>query len=106
MPQPDSPPSSEAAIPSRTENGGPASLVLQRERSCYPVSHIATRFGMRLRDLRKSKRLTQDMMAAQFGIDRSFISDLERGHKSICLPLLDVLAKGLNLSLSDLLRNL
>ncbi len=45
-------------------------------------------------------------MATEFGIDRSFISDLERGQKAICLPLLDVLARGLNLSLSDLLNNL
>ncbi len=78
----------------------------QNDRSSYPVNHIAHRFGVRLRDLRKAHNLTQSRMAAEFGIDRSFISDLERGQKAVCLPLLDVLARGLNLSLSDLLDDL
>lgn len=82
------------------------SLPPQSDRSSYPVNHIAHRFGVRLRDLRKAHNLTQSRMATEFGIDRSFISDLERGQKAICLPLLDVLARGLNLSLSDLLNNL
>ena len=85
---------------------GPSTVPLGHDRSTYPVNHIAHRFGVRLRDLRKAQRLTQSRMAAEFGIDRSFISDLERGQKAICLPLLDVLARGLNLSLSDLLQNL
>ncbi len=76
------------------------------DRTSYPVNHIAHRFGVRLRDLRKANNLTQSKMAAEFGIDRSFISDLERGQKAICLPLLDVLARGLHLSLSDLLHDL
>ncbi len=79
---------------------------LPNERSSYPVNHIAHRFGVRLRDLRKANHLTQSRMAAEFGIDRSFISDLERGQKAVCLPLLDVLARGLHLSLSDLLHDL
>src|ERR1700684_3544816 len=76
------------------------------DRSTYPVNHIAHRFGLRLRHLRKAQNLTQSRMAAEFGIDRSFISDLERGQKAVCLPLLDVLARGLHLSLSDLLHDL
>ena len=79
---------------------------LQHERSAYPVGHIAHRFGLRLRNLRKAHNLTQSRMATEFGIDRSFISDLERGQKAVCLPLLDVLARGLNVSLSDLLSDL
>jgi transcriptional regulator with XRE-family HTH domain len=45
-------------------------------------------------------------MAVDFGIDRSFISDVERGRKSISLPILEVLALGLHLSLSDLLSGI
>ena len=47
--------------------------------------------------------MTQLRMAVDFGIDRSFISDVERGHKSISLHLLEVIALGLDVSLSDLL---
>ncbi|WP_396271096.1 helix-turn-helix domain-containing protein [Granulicella paludicola] len=43
-------------------------------------------------------------MAVDFGIDRSFISDVERGKKSISLVFLDVIALGLKVELSELLR--
>ena len=65
---------------------------------------INTRFGLRLRELRCTHNMTQLRMAVDFGIDRSFISDVERARKSISLPTLEILALGLNLSLSELLK--
>lgn len=44
-------------------------------------------------------------MSIVFGIDRSFISDVERGRKSISLTMLEVIALGLDMSLSDLLKD-
>jgi DNA-binding XRE family transcriptional regulator len=67
---------------------------------------ISYRFGIRLRELRRSRNLTQLQMAVDFGIDRSFISDVERGRKSISLTFLEVIALGLNVNLSELLRDL
>ncbi|WP_396271450.1 helix-turn-helix domain-containing protein [Granulicella arctica] len=67
---------------------------------------VSSRFGRRLRQLRRERNLTQLRMAVDFGIDRSFISDVERGRKSISLPLLEVIALGMKVSLSDLLRDL
>jgi DNA-binding XRE family transcriptional regulator len=64
---------------------------------------ISSRFGLRLRELRRAHNLTQLRMAVDFGIDRSFISDVERGRKSISLHMLEVISLGLHLSLSDLL---
>lgn len=66
---------------------------------------ISSRFGARLRELRRERKMTQFRMAIDFGIDRSYISDLERGRKSASLPMLEVIALGLNVSLSDLLRD-
>jgi transcriptional regulator with XRE-family HTH domain len=45
-------------------------------------------------------------MATHLGIDRSYISDVERGRKSISLPMMEVIALGMKMSLSDLLRDL
>ena len=45
-------------------------------------------------------------MAVDFGIDRTFISDVERGRKGISLPMLEVIAIGMKMSLSDLLRGI
>lgn len=72
----------------------------------YLPLHVSSRFGVRLRALRQERQLTQLRMAEDFGIDRTFISDVERGRKSISLPTLEVLALGLNLSLSELLKDL
>jgi DNA-binding XRE family transcriptional regulator len=67
---------------------------------------ISSRFGARLRELRRERNLTQLRMASDFGIDRSFISDVERGRKSISLPMLEVIALGMKISLSDLLQDI
>jgi len=45
-------------------------------------------------------------MAHRFGIDRGHISDLERGKKSVCLPMLEVLSNGFGISISELMRGL
>lgn len=66
---------------------------------------VSARFGLRLRQLRRERTLTQTRMAAVFGIDRSFISDVERGRKSISLPTLEIIALGLNMTLSELLKD-
>ncbi len=75
-----------------------------------PVSNVgrdvSSRFGQRLRQMRRERNLTQLRMATSFGIDRSYISDVERGRKSISLPMLEVVALGLRVSLSDLLRDI
>jgi len=72
------------------------------------VTHrnVSIRFGQRLRQLRCSRGMTQEYMAKKFGIDRSFISDVERGRKSMSLSTLEVLAIGLGITLSDLFANL
>jgi transcriptional regulator with XRE-family HTH domain len=43
-------------------------------------------------------------MAHQFGIDRGHISEIENGKKNVCLPLLEVLASGLGISIAELLK--
>ena len=67
---------------------------------------VSSRFGMRVRQLRHDRQLTQLRMANSFGIDRTFISDVERGRKSISLPMLEVIALGFQVSLSELLRDI
>jgi DNA-binding XRE family transcriptional regulator len=86
------------ASPSLPHRYSPAVQELPRD--------VSSRFGLRLRELRRSQNMTQLRMAVDFGIDRSFISDVERGRKSISLPMLEVLAIGLNISLSDLLSGI
>ncbi len=82
------------------------SAATRRPENFYLPRDVSSRFGVRLRELRRDRNLTQLRMAVEFGIDRTFISDVERGRKSISLPMLEVLALGFNLSLSELLRDI
>jgi transcriptional regulator with XRE-family HTH domain len=50
--------------------------------------------------------LTQRQLADRFGIDRSYVSELERGHKSLSLTTLEVFAVGFKMPLSELLRDI
>lgn len=72
----------------------------------YLPMDISGRFGVRLRTLRHERNLTQLRMSIEFGIDRSYISDVERGRKAISLPMLEVIALGMKMTLSDLLQDI
>ena len=69
-------------------------------------STIAMRFGRRLRALRVKRSLSQVEMAHQFGIDRGHISEMENGKKNVCLPMLEVLARGFQISISELMKGI
>src|ERR1700722_1891059 len=86
-------------------SGAPAPGTASRTPFYLPID-VSSRFGARLRELRRERNMTQLRMATDFGIDRSFISDVERGRKSISLPMLEVIALGMNMTLSDLLQNI
>ena len=86
-------------------SGAPAPGAASRTPFFLPID-VSSRFGARLRELRRERNMTQLRMATDFGIDRSFISDVERGRKSISLPMLEVIALGMNMTLSDLLQNI
>lgn len=70
------------------------------------TKNITERFGARLRVLRKKHGWTQVEMAEALGIDRSYISDMERGKKNICLPTLEVIAKACGITISQVLKGL
>ncbi len=67
---------------------------------------ITVSFGNRLRTLRTKHGYTQTQLATYLGIDRSFISDVERGKKNMSLTYLETVAQGFNISLSELTRDL
>jgi transcriptional regulator with XRE-family HTH domain len=70
------------------------------------IENVTVRFGRRLRKLRKEKGWTQVQMADALGIDRSYISDMENGKKNVCLPTMEVLALGFEISISQLVARL
>ena len=70
------------------------------------VKDIRGRFGARLRKLRLKQGWTQVQMADKFGLDRSYLADVERGKRNISIVNLEVIAKGFRITLSRLLSHL
>lgn len=65
---------------------------------------LFARFGRRVRQLRKRRRLTQEQLALEAGLDRSYIGQVERGERNISLSNIEKIAKGLRVQLHSLFR--
>lgn len=63
-------------------------------------------FGKRLKQLREKRGWTQVDLAEHTDLGRSYLSDLEKGRKPVCLPTLQILAGALGMSVSGMLRGL
>jgi len=61
-------------------------------------------FGRRLRDLRKQAGLSQEALAHESGLDRSYVGGVERGEYNISLLNICLLADALNLQPAELLK--
>jgi len=64
---------------------------------------IEEAFGEVIRELRKSNTMSQEKLAEQSNLDRSFISQIECGRKQPSLITIYQLAKAFKLSASKLL---
>lgn len=66
--------------------------------------NIAVRFGRRLRYLREKAGLSQGEMAHQFGIDRGNISEWENAKVCPSMSMLETLALGFKITISELMK--
>jgi DNA-binding XRE family transcriptional regulator len=60
-------------------------------------------FGKRVRELRLQQGLTQEELAAQAGISRTYLAQIEAGQRRLALHVGWNLAHAMNLSINDLL---
>ena len=67
---------------------------------------ILIKFGERVRELRKEKGLSQESLANQSDIDRTYISDIEKGERNISLKIIERLSETLQISLSELFKKI
>lgn len=67
---------------------------------------ITIRFGQRVRKLRTAQGLSQEAFADLCGLDRTYISGIERGKRNVSLRNIDVIADALGISVSDLTKGL
>ena len=67
---------------------------------------IVERFAERLKKVRKDKNITQIVLSEKAGIETTYLSDLENAKKEPCLRVIDMLATGLGVSMSELFKNI
>ncbi|WP_420390715.1 helix-turn-helix domain-containing protein [Marinobacter sp.] len=69
-------------------------------------SLVCEAFGRNLRAIRKSKGFSQERLAHDAGIDRSYVGKIERGQANITLEKIYVFAELLECSPKDLIADL
>ena len=67
-----------------------------------PSSQIRLSFGKRVRELRKAKEMSQKEFASLCGLDRTYISGIERGKRNVSLQNIHVIARALEVRLVDI----
>lgn len=69
-------------------------------------SDILVRFGKRLREKREALPLSQEKFADKCGLDRTYVSGIERGKRNVSLRNIEALADALGASLAELMEGL
>lgn len=67
---------------------------------------LLARFGDALRRKRLELELTQEAFAHKCGLDRTYVSGIERGKRNVSLLNIGLIAKTLGVSISDLTAGL
>ena len=67
---------------------------------------VLKRFGERVRELRKGLELSQEAFADKCKLDRTYIGGIERGERNLALRNINVIARALGVSLSELMNEI
>lgn len=60
-------------------------------------------FGLNVKQIRTNKKISQEKLAFTAGIDRTYISDIEKGTRNVSLTIAKKIADALNIQLKELL---
>ncbi len=69
-------------------------------------SNLATTFGQVLRKVREDSGFSQEHLASECGLDRTYISLIERGQRNPTLKTVFVLSEALEVAPSTLIRKI
>ena len=65
--------------------------------------HLIIQFGLKIRELREAKNISQEKLSFSTGFHRTYIGMVERGERNISLTNMAVFAKVFELNISELL---
>ena len=67
-------------------------------------NNILNIFGLRIRELRLEKKLTQEQFAQLSGLHKNYIGMVERGERNPSLINIEIIAKTFEISISELMK--
>ena len=67
---------------------------------------ITQKLGNRIKKLRESLGISQEKFALSIDMDRSYFASVEKGKRNISIINIEKISKGLNISLSELFKDL
>ena len=67
---------------------------------------IIKKLGQRIKEKRLQLGLSQEKFALSINMDRTYLASVEKGKRNISILNLEKIAKGLNISLSELFQDL
>lgn len=73
--------------------------------STKTTDYILSRFGYKVRAVRKMKNLSQEALADLSELDRTYIGGVERGERNVSLINIEKIAKALEVEIKDLFDN-
>lgn len=59
------------------------------------ITRVRRSFGRRVRELRKQKGFSQEVLADKAGLHRTYIGSIERGEQNVSIDNIDKIAKAL-----------
>jgi transcriptional regulator with XRE-family HTH domain len=65
---------------------------------------ILQEFGLRMKELRSAKGITQEDLAGLTGLSRQYIGDVERGMRNISLANIEKIATAFRITLPELFK--
>ena len=69
-------------------------------------SKILVLFGQRVRQRRKALGMSQEHFALKCGLDRTYISGIERGKRNVGLQNVKIIADVLGITIAELFKDL
>jgi transcriptional regulator with XRE-family HTH domain len=65
---------------------------------------IQERFGLTIKQLRLEKGISQERLALDANIDRTYISDIEQGKRNVSIEMIERLANYFQIPITELLK--
>lgn len=65
------------------------------------MDNIKQKIGERIKEVRVEKKLSQEAVALNAGIERSFMTHIENGRRNVSVETLEKVLTGLEISFSD-----